>query len=162
MLMDPTQVEEGTSGVAVGKVIALLAEEGDDIADLELPADVSSLEAAPTSLPPVLEAPTPTASVLTPPTPQAAVPVPAAALTAKVDHHPKHSSPLLPSVLRLLALNQIKDPSIITPTGRHGMLTKGDVLAFLGRIVQPSTPVPAVTKAAKAPEVRPSVFDERN
>lgn len=48
--------------------------------------------------------------------------------------HPTHSKTLLPSVLRLLTLNGVEDTSGIKATGPRGHLTKGDVLAFLGRI----------------------------
>ncbi|KAL0070558.1 pyridoxine biosynthesis protein [Marasmius tenuissimus] len=77
---------DGTKNVQVGKVIALLAEEGDDISNLEVPKEEDSA--------PALEA-------------------------------------------RLLTENGIADGSKITGTGIRGMLTKGDVLAFLGKASGP-------------------------
>ncbi|KAI5899086.1 single hybrid motif-containing protein [Schizophyllum commune H4-8] len=73
-------VPDGYKRVRVGKVLALLADEGDDISRLELPAQ-----------------------------------------------------PIFPSVRRLLAAHRISpiDAAAIPGTGTRGMLTKGDVLAFV-------------------------------
>lgn len=50
---------------------------------------------------------------------------------------PKHEMPLMPSVLRLLKDSGISDASKITATGFRGRLTKGDILAYLGKIENP-------------------------
>lgn len=50
---------------------------------------------------------------------------------------PTHSRPLFPSVLRLLQENGISDASKIKGTGVRGMITKGDVLTFLGKASGP-------------------------
>ena len=42
-------VEEGTDDVPVGKIIAMLAEEGEDVADVEVPSEDKKAEAAPAS-----------------------------------------------------------------------------------------------------------------
>lgn len=108
----------------VGSTIALLAEEDDDITNISLPSS-DPAPPTPVAAPP---APAPTPSAASTP-PVAVAPAPVHALA-----HPTHPQPLLPSVMRLLALAKISDATIITPTGHKGMLTKGDVLAYLGKI----------------------------
>ncbi|KAK4701205.1 hypothetical protein P7C70_g5030, partial [Phenoliferia sp. Uapishka_3] len=124
------QVQNGSTGVQVGEIIALLAEEGDDISNLVVPAStVSAPESAPTPA-----APSPPPTPKTEPTPPKVTAAPAPTSSPKAHAHPKHSRPLLPSVMRLLSIAGIEDASVITATGHKGMLTKGDVLAFLGEI----------------------------
>jgi hypothetical protein len=41
-------------------------------------------------------------------------------------------------VARLLQVHDVQDPEIIKGTGVRGMLTKGDVLAFLGKASSPT------------------------
>jgi pyruvate/2-oxoglutarate dehydrogenase complex dihydrolipoamide acyltransferase (E2) component len=55
-----------------------------------------------------------------------------------IKHHISHSRPLFPSVARLLQVYNIQDPEKIKGTGVRGMLTKGDVLAFLGKASSPT------------------------
>ncbi|KAM5542646.1 hypothetical protein V8D89_003607 [Ganoderma adspersum] len=135
---------DGAKNIPVGKTIALLAEEGDDISNLEVPADenVSSPKASqPTPEPP--KAPTPS-------TPKSETPAP-------TGHHvPHHSRPLFPSVLRLIQEHSVSQGDVdkINGTGVRGMLTKGDVLAHLGLASGPSgtyheTPPPDVKTAPK-------------
>jgi len=140
---------DGTKNVPVGRVIALLAEEGDDISNLEAPEPVApskpdSSAASSVSLPP----PSPTAS-----TPQ---PI---QQSDGHPHHPTHSKHLLPSVIRLLREGGITDAGVINGTGVRGMLTKGDVLAYLGKASNPlgtykppkkETAAPAKAKAESA------------
>lgn len=113
----------------MGKVIALLAEEGDDISNLEPPKEkkaASKREASSPSSPPSPHVdPTPTKTSPHPP---------------KSHHttHIAHSRPLFPSVYRLLLEFNITKPEDIKGTGVRGMLTKGDVLAYLGKASGPS------------------------
>jgi len=104
--------QDGTKNVPVGKTIALLAEEGDDISNLQLPAE----ETKPEPETPKYE-PAPTPSTSTP-----------------LDSHKhfEHSRPLFPSVLRLLQEHNVDSIDKIKGTGVRGMLTKGDILAHLG------------------------------
>ncbi|GAA5972177.1 hypothetical protein JCM3765_000376 [Sporobolomyces pararoseus] len=151
-------VPAGTAGIPVGQTIALLAEEGDDISNLEFPPPSSSAEpsASPSeSKPVVAESDAPTPSPMTP-TPHASA----------IHAHPTHSKPLLPSVLRQLALAGISDTSEIKGTGHKGMLTKGDVLAFLGKIGNPYGSIkkenlhqkhPALEYAASPKDTKPQV-----
>ena len=105
----------------VGKVIALLAEEGDDISNLQPPVEEAKPEPAQRSAP--AEPATPKSS----PTP--------ASPTSTLSHshkHFEHSRPLFPSVLRLLQEHNVGSVDKIKGTGVRGMLTKGDILAHLG------------------------------
>ncbi len=105
--------------------IALLAEEGDDISNIEVPENgPESFESATASK--QEQAPSPPQSAPTP------------ALTPKATHRVSHSRPLFPSVARLLHEHSVQDPEKIKGTGVRGMLTKGDVLAFLGKASSPT------------------------
>ncbi|KAL6307998.1 single hybrid motif-containing protein [Sparassis latifolia] len=117
---------DGTKNIPVGKVIALLAEEGDDISNLQAPAEEPATP-KPAAAPP-------------PPAPTPAPPPPAptqAAAPASPTVQPESERPLFPSVLRLLEENNIANADAITGTGVRGMLTKGDVLAYLGQASGP-------------------------
>ncbi|KAL8276843.1 hypothetical protein RQP46_010774 [Phenoliferia psychrophenolica] len=152
-IMGKIVVPNGTSGVEVGKIIALLAEEGDDISNLVVPAPSASSSAPPppTSAPappptPKAETPAPKAASPAPPAPAA---TPSPAPTAHAHAHPTHPRPLLPSVLRLLSIAGIEDATVVVATGHKGMLTKGDVLAYLGEIPSPRGSEKAVEKHAE-------------
>ncbi|OCH89080.1 single hybrid motif-containing protein [Obba rivulosa] len=120
--------QDGTKGIPVGKIIAILAEEGDDISNLQPPAEKEKPSApkqeASTSAPPP-PAPVSNKQESVPSAPRAAEPV-------------QHARPLFPSVLRLLEEHGIADAGKIKGTGVRGMLTKGDVLAFLGKASSPT------------------------
>ncbi|KAG2158053.1 pyruvate dehydrogenase X component [Suillus bovinus] len=137
--------QDGSKNVQVGKIIALLAEEGDDISNLEAPKEES--KPAPSPQP---------ETQATPPPPPAPAPQPTA---SKVSHHPKHSKHLLPSVIRLLIEGNVVDAEAIPGTGVRGMLTKGDVLAYLGRASSPMGTFKEAKKEVSEPkrveEVKP-------
>ncbi|KAF8579471.1 single hybrid motif-containing protein [Ramaria rubella] len=130
--------QNGAKGVPVGTTIALLAQEGDDISNLELPTEEP--KAQPSSIPPA-----PLASVPSP----AAAPQPFESNEVHIDHN----RPIFPSVLRLLHENGVSDVGRIKGTGIRGMLTKGDVLAFFGKASSPNgtfkdnTPTPSKYKS---------------
>lgn len=83
---------------------------------------------------------------------------------------PEHSRPLFPSVYRLLLEHNITETNAIKGTGVRGMLTKGDVLAFLGKASNPlgtfkfgPSPIEEANKAnatatPKAPAAPVSLF----
>ncbi|KAJ7815501.1 single hybrid motif-containing protein [Mycena olivaceomarginata] len=125
-------VPDGSKNVVVGKVIALLAEEGDDISNLQPPQEDAASgrkqqpESAASS-----PAPSPPAQESKPSSP------PDASKSSHSSTPPSHSRPLFPSVHRLLLEHDISTPSDIKGTGVRGMLTKGDVLAFLGKASGP-------------------------
>jgi len=110
----------------VGKIIALIAEEGDDITNLEAPKEEPK---------PVKQgsAPSTKSETASPPRPPSS---PSSSFQGYKSI--KHSRPLFPSVSRLLLENQVADPERITGTGIRGMLTKGDVLAYLGKASSPT------------------------
>ncbi|KAK0646159.1 hypothetical protein B0T16DRAFT_330288 [Cercophora newfieldiana] len=161
ILMKITQ-GDGTKAIKVGTRIAVIAEEGDDISALEIPADEtpqpkSAAEPAKPEQPstPVAES---QPSAPTSDTPKAA--------PKSHGRGPKRVFPPLPSVLHLLKENGLNESAIsdITPTGPNGRILKGDVLAFLGKI-NAKTPSEVSTrfenashldlsniKVAKAPE----------
>jgi len=122
-------VQDGQKSIPVGKVIALLSEEGDDISNIEVSEDVlESSEPAPARKQEQEQAPaedSPQSGLTQTPTP-------------KQTHHVSHSRPLFPSVTRLLQEYGVQDPEKIKGTGVRGMLTKGDVLAFLGKASSPT------------------------
>ncbi|TFK60003.1 single hybrid motif-containing protein [Pluteus cervinus] len=122
---------DGSKNVPVGKVIALLAEEGDDVSNLQPPEEPQRTAAAPA-------APQPASS----PTPSEPSKPASAASTSSTQHHshftPTHTRPLFPSVHRLLIEHNITNAESITGTGVRGMLTKGDVLTFLGKASGPT------------------------
>ena len=118
-------VPSGTKDVPVNDLIAWLAEEGDDLSQVpetkgasQPPRDApkGAAEDAPK------QAPTPASS-------ERKNEVPHGTDTVHV------TKPTFPSVLRLAHERGISEPEkVIQGTGRHGMITKGDVLAYLGDI----------------------------
>lgn len=110
-------VPDGTQKVNVGKTIAVLAEEGDDISSVEIPAENQDS----TSSQPTIKTEEESSNA------------------PKTDHqetktHLKFQETYLPAVFRLLQEHHIEDPMKIQGTGPHGRLLKGDVLAHLGTI----------------------------
>ncbi|KAF9533561.1 single hybrid motif-containing protein [Crepidotus variabilis] len=118
---------DGTKGVPVGKLIAILAEEGDDISNLEMPKD------EPTPPPSKSEEPQGSSS-------SASSSAPSAESESSSSHShvlPEHDRPLFPSVHRLLLEHGITSLDKIKGTGVRGMITKGDVLTHLGKASGP-------------------------
>ena len=128
------QFEDGSKNIPVGKVIALLAEEGDDISNLEAPKEeaVAPLQSKETSS-------SDSNSLPSPPT------LKSEPLHFSGTHEPhshshtslEHSRPLFPSVHRLLLEHNVTNAEKINGTGVRGMLTKGDVLTYLGKATNP-------------------------
>lgn len=91
---------DGSKNVAVGKTIALLAQEGDDISNLEVPKE---------EVPPPLEqknAPSPTRTPGSA-SQEASNPTPPAVDASSSQVHVESDRPLFPSVLRLLKENHV-------------------------------------------------------
>lgn len=109
---------DGTKNLPIGKLIALLAEEGDDLSNIEIPEETAA-PSAPQSEP--AQSPSPSPSVRNGPT-----------------EHVYPDGPVFPSVLRLLNELHVSDFKKIKGTGVRGMITKGDVLAFLGKASTPT------------------------
>ncbi|KAK7951725.1 uncharacterized protein PG986_007453 [Apiospora aurea] len=125
ILMKITQ-GDGAKGVQVGARIGVLAEAGDDISSLEMPADNSK----------------PAAPMEAKKEPEAAQPKeeekPAAFSSPKksAQKAAPQKYPLYPSVEHLIKENGLGESAIseMTPTGPQGRLLKGDVLAYLGKV----------------------------
>jgi pyruvate/2-oxoglutarate dehydrogenase complex dihydrolipoamide acyltransferase (E2) component len=111
-------VPNGSQKVNVGKVIAVLAEEGDDISSLEMPSESSEKQPSSTSSSQVDEGTKEEEEQAT--------------ISHKAPHSVNGSYP--PAVLRLLQEHGIDDPKSIPTTGPQGRLLKGDVLAYVGSI----------------------------
>ncbi len=124
-------VEEGTEGVKVGEVIATLAEEGEDPADVQ-PATGDAAPAAATAPP---EATAPAAA----PAPAEAAPV-ASAPTAKSGDRIL-ASPLA----KRIAAQKGVDLASVTGSGPNGRIVKADVEG-----AKPGAAAPAVPTAAPA------------
>jgi pyruvate/2-oxoglutarate dehydrogenase complex dihydrolipoamide acyltransferase (E2) component len=150
-------VAEGAKAIQVGSRIAVLAEEGDDLANLEIPAEDSSSSAG---QPARKDRPSPQEELkggidTTESSPSAAEAPPsskpnadagaggAADTTRATQLHGssdskarKQTYPLYPSVQHLLLSNGLSkdDANKIPASGPAGRLLKGDVLAYLGKI----------------------------
>ncbi|WFD31623.1 dihydrolipoyllysine-residue acetyltransferase [Malassezia sp. CBS 17886] len=121
-------VPSGAKDVPVGRLIAFLAEEGDDLSGLDARAESegTSGDAGDASPAPPAEEKKATDKA---PSSSSASPSATDSVT--------FTRPAPPSVHRLAHQYGISDPSAIKGTGLHGMLTKGDVLAFLGKTETP-------------------------
>ncbi|KAL2144590.1 hypothetical protein VTI28DRAFT_8909 [Corynascus sepedonium] len=139
---------DGSKSVQVGTRIAVIAEEGDDISSLEIPADET-----PQAANAAAEAPKPQtqATPATPATESAQSTSPPKAAVKPGGKTLNKSYPLLPSVAHLLKENGLDESALsgITPTGPNGRLLKGDVLAFLGKI-NANTPAEVSARLEKA------------
>lgn len=119
---------DGSKAVQVGTRIAVIAEPGDDLASLEIPADEKP--AAATSKAPE---PEPAKSEAKAPNNAEQKSKESVGASGKAN---KQIYPLLPSVAQLVAENGLDEATVaqIPPTGPNGRLLKGDVLAYLGAI----------------------------
>ncbi|TKY90495.1 hypothetical protein EX895_000493 [Sporisorium graminicola] len=132
-------VQDGSKDVEVGKTIAMLAEEGDDISNVQVPADEAAPSASPAEDQSVQtsEKSSPKSTTQTAASTGSAAPSTSGASSSNAHHN--FRGPLFPSVQRLIAENGIEDAeSKIKGTGVRGMITKGDVLAFLGKAKSPT------------------------
>ncbi|KIP02644.1 hypothetical protein PHLGIDRAFT_111879 [Phlebiopsis gigantea 11061_1 CR5-6] len=127
---------DGTKNIPVGKLIALLAEEGDDIVNLEVPKDEEPSQSPPTES---SSSASQSQSTSTPSPASHDSPAASSSVPESLHHHGeiKSSRTLFPSVLRILQDNGITDADQIKGTGIRGMVTKGDVLTFLGEASGP-------------------------
>lgn len=115
-------LENGTQNVPVGKPIAVIADVDDDLSAIDYDALVNSKSAAepPKEEPKAAE-----------PEPQPAPP--ASEVSAPEPVHGFHGTAPLPAAERLIHENHL-DVKDIKGTGPFGRITKGDVLAKLGKI----------------------------
>ncbi|KAI8325194.1 hypothetical protein GQ54DRAFT_337519 [Martensiomyces pterosporus] len=117
---------EGTQNVAINTPIAIIAEEGDDIASI----DIAKLSAQSAPAP----APAPAAAAESAPEPVAAPTTAPAAAPAAENHHSDDRSAhglLSPAVTFAVHSNHIANVADIPGSGPKGRILKGDVLRFL-------------------------------
>ncbi|MGZ8345999.1 MAG: pyruvate dehydrogenase complex dihydrolipoamide acetyltransferase [Allosphingosinicella sp.] len=147
-------VPDGTDGVKVGTVIALIAEEGEDASAVKAPAAAAAPARAPVAKDggetgagqPAKEAPAPA--------PQPETPKPAPAAAAGSDGDRLRASPLA----RRLAEAQGIDLSGLAGSGPGGRIVKADIEAAAGKA--PAARAPAAAPAAPAPAAAaPAVVD---
>ena len=121
--------QDGSKAVPVGARIAVLAEAGDDINSLEIPADEPQKSASPAEQP--KQEPSPSSGGDS----SASKTAPKKQASASSETH-EQKYPLLPSVQHLVSANGLSETDVtkIKPTGPNGRLLKGDVLAYLGSI----------------------------
>lgn len=130
---------EGSEAIKVGARIAVIADSGDDLSTLEIPAEDKSEAPSPKKeseeMKPEKTSPS---QAEAPPTSKAS-----STSNSSTKKPAKKSSkaqaqtyPLLPSVQFLLHENGLEESDIskMTPTGPNNRLLKGDVLAYLGSI----------------------------
>lgn len=118
---------DGSKSIQVGTRIGVIAEPGDDINKLEIPADEKPAQQAKKDTPAEQEPK------------QAATSEQSSAQKQprkSGEKAPPQKYPLYPSVAHLIKENGLDESAIseMTPTGPAGRLLKGDVLAYLGTI----------------------------
>ncbi|KAJ2908480.1 hypothetical protein GGI21_002845, partial [Coemansia aciculifera] len=149
---------EGAQNVAVNSPIAIIAEEGDDLAGI----DIAGLSKTSADVPKKIEAKE------EPPAPPAAAPASPAikhvvAESAELSHKSALEQVLSPAVTFAIHANHIANAGDIAGSGPKGRILKGDVIRFLrdGKAVinkdstvataKPSTAASTVTAAATRP-----------
>lgn len=158
MLTSCAKYDEKESSIDVGKIIALMAEEGDDVSNLEVPQSAQPSRSSSSSSDNSFEAGGSSKDAITGTNAQKDPSEGHDTVQPKSSEHatsssstpnppqqpgqgshsehsaPTHSRTILPSVFRLLSENGIRDASVIKGTGRRGQILKGDVLKHLGKI----------------------------
>ncbi|KAL6924555.1 hypothetical protein FSHL1_001806 [Fusarium sambucinum] len=131
-IMVKIMAADGSKAVQVGSRIGVIAEAGDDINTLEIPADKAK------------EQPKEQSSAQAPKeetAPSQSKPVEKTSAKPTGNDTYEHKYPLLPSVQHLVKEKGISEADLkkIKGTGPHGRLVKGDILAHIGSI-NPETP----------------------
>ncbi|KAI0480403.1 mitochondrial pyruvate dehydrogenase protein x component-like protein [Xylariaceae sp. FL0804] len=123
---------DGSKGIQVGSRIGVIAETGDDISQLQIPADeqpAAQKEASGKAEPAKEEKPAQGAS-------ESAAASGAQKPQKSGQKAPPQKYPLYPSVQHLLREHGLDESAVgeMTPTGPSGRLLKGDVLAYMGSV----------------------------
>lgn len=128
-IMMKVMTGDGAKGVQVGTRIAVIAEEGDDIGSLEIPADEGPKKESAPKAPEKSSQPEPV------PQEERAASEPATHGARGSGKAQKQTYPLFPSIIQLLHQNGIDESKVheIPATGPKGRLLKGDVLVYLGK-----------------------------
>jgi hypothetical protein len=125
---------DGSKGIKVGMRIGVIAEPGDDLSTLEIPAEDSLARSPPQEEP---KAAPELASSSQGEASRASSSMPSIPPASKSSRPAKKQTyPLLPSVEHLLHEHGLDASAVdkMTPTGPNNRLIKGDVLAYLGFI----------------------------
>ncbi|KAI1115922.1 hypothetical protein F5Y14DRAFT_95144 [Nemania sp. NC0429] len=130
ILMKITQ-GDGSKGVQVGTRIGVIAEPGDDISQLEIPAEGKPAQASTATKDAPPENDDEKRQAASPEKPDTQK-----QLRTSGEKAPPQKYPLYPSVAHLIKENGLSESAIsdMTPTGPGGRLLKGDVLAYLGTV----------------------------
>jgi len=136
-------MQDGSKGVKVGTRIAVLAESGDDLSSLEIPAEETT-KSSPVPSPSEEKStsqPAKSSETKTEAPPKSSSSSSEQASSSSSSSHSQPSNqkyPLYPSVQHLLNTNGISssEASKITASGPAGRLLKGDVLSHLGKIAK--------------------------
>jgi len=120
-------VPEGSKNVKLSVPIAIIAEDGEDVAEAAkfVPVD-PTLSSASSSPPAAAAAPPAAASTPPPPPPPAAAP----AQSASAIDFSSSVAPISPAVRHALEWHNI-NPSQVSGTGKKGRILKGDVLSYI-------------------------------
>ena len=123
---------DGAKGVQVGARIGVLAEPGDDLGTLDIPAEESSTK----SLPKKHSKPEPEAAPAAEAPNSSSTESSKSAVKKPSGPPKKQTYPLLPSVEHLIHEKGLDSSAIdkMIPSGPNNRLLKGDVLAYLGSI----------------------------
>lgn len=131
-IMAKITLGDGAKGIKVGTRIGVLAEAGDDISSLEMPAEESSPAPKEEASKPKPETSSKSKSEAAPASPSP--PEPSSAKSS--EPAAKQTYPLLPSVAHLIHQHGLEQADVdkMTPSGPNNRLLKGDVLGYLGSI----------------------------
>ncbi|XP_071496773.1 pyruvate dehydrogenase protein X component-like [Diadema antillarum] len=145
-IMAKILVPEGTKNVPITALIGLMVLEGEDYRDVDIPTETTPSQAPPTGSG---EAPKEDQGVSQ--TEQ----------FASMRHAITKSGEGLSPAVRALVDHHNIDPTLVTPTGPHGRLLKGDVLKFIesggaAAAAQPAV-APPPAEAAPPPPLPPAV-----
>ena len=124
-VMGKIVIQGGSHKVAVGSIIAVLAEEGDELSDIKVPKENNDTQQMRSEHNSSDSSPTPSkdkAGELN------------SAHSTGSHHTYDPSLRLTPAVLFVLRQFDVSDPSKIKGSGPKGRILKGDVLAFAGQI----------------------------
>lgn len=130
-IMAKIVVADGAKGVKVGTRIGVIAEEGDDLATLEIPEDNGPAPSPKEETAKVDSANSSSSQGRDSQATGGKAPVPKKSSKAE-----KQTYPLFPSVEHILHENGLSEADVekMSPSGPKGRLLKGDVLAYLGAI----------------------------
>ncbi|KAH8658726.1 putative pyruvate dehydrogenase complex protein X component, mitochondrial [Tricladium varicosporioides] len=141
---------DGSKGIKVGTRIGVIAEPGDDISSLEIPAEEAttpSLKEEASKLEPKTSS---LSQVEAPPASKPSSSAPEKSAKKPSGPAKKQTYPLLPSVQQMIHEKGLKQEDIdkMQPSGPNNRLLKGDVLAYIGSI-SPSYPTELSDKIQK-------------